>query len=581
MHGTPLVTVLLVTYNSAADLDACLSGVQRQNVPGGHEVVVIDNASSDDSAERVKAWAETVSDTIDVQIVCNPTNVGYAAANNQAVELARGRVLLLLNPDAAMDDGCIQQLVAHLEANPGVGAASALLRNPDGSVQQFARRELTIASVFCDLTEAGRRIDERWRGGRGRRQRRYADEFDTLSDTPRAVDCPAAACVALWRELAQPQLFDERFPLFFNDGELFHRLRAKHYRCEVLPWVGCVHGYGTSHGSVNTARKRAEFVTSMRRYSEARRPMRWTAVVNILLVLDVFYCLLMSFTRRNRRLRAVARGTLGGLGLPGGAVPWLSRQPDLRQRLRMWRSRWRGARITAGRGRERNRHRRVVIRRIRHQARRVRASVDIDIARTAELPTDLRVELGRRQHSRLVIGEDAIISSGVLFVLRGGTLRIGAGAQVRHDATLTVRGELDLGDRAAVSRGAILHVDGLMRLGFGAAVAERVTMVDTHHAFDDVPTMIHEKPVTQADITLEPCAFVGASSVVTAGVTVGRSAVVAALSVVSKDVPPRTIVAGIPAKPIRELDRVLPPLTQHEQAPTTPRKSTKVRNPQA
>ena len=559
MHGTPLVTVLLVTYNSADDLGACLSGVQRQNVRGGHELVVVDNASTDESAERVKAWATTVRDTLDVQVVCNATNVGYAAGNNQAAAMARGRVLVLLNPDASMEAGCLQALVDHLVANPGVGAASALLRNPDGTVQEFARRELTLGSVLWDLTEPGRRIDDRWRGGRGRRARRYADEFAALTDRPLVVDCPAAACVALWSELTAPRLFDEQLPLFFNDAELFARLRAKHYRCEIVPAAECIHGYGTSHRRIDTARKRAEFVAAMRRYSAGRFTLRWTTALTVLLLLDMVSCLALSLRPRNRRLRAVARGTMGGLWLPGGAQPWLSRPVPMRRRVTVLRSRMRGARHAMRRSIDRSRRRRAVARHIRREARLLRAPVDVHIARTADIATDVRIELRAHQRSRLVIEDGAVVSSGVLLRLWGGTLRVGAGVQVRHDATLIVKGMLDLEPRVIISRGAQLHADGSMRLGFGAAVAERATVVDTEHTFDDVPTVIFDKPVRQADVVIEPVAFVGTSSVVTAGVRIGAHAVVAALSVVTRDVPAYTIVAGAPARTIREVDAVLSP----------------------
>jgi len=128
VHPSPLVSVLVVTYNSGDELDECLSGIQRQKVRGGYEVVVVDNASTDDSAERVARWADSVSRRLPVQLIRNSDNRGYAAANNQAAEVAQGRVLVLLNPDAAMDDGCLQSLVDHLLEHPGTGAASALLQ---------------------------------------------------------------------------------------------------------------------------------------------------------------------------------------------------------------------------------------------------------------------------------------------------------------------------------------------------------------------------------------------------------------------------------------------------------------------
>jgi len=559
VHPSPLVSVLLVTYNSVDELDDCLSGIQRQNVRGGYEVVVVDNASVDDSADHVATWADRVAPGIDVRLVRNPDNRGYAAANNQAAELARGRLLVLLNPDAAMDDGCLQALVDHLIENPGAGAASALLRNPDGSRQLFARRRLTLPLIFYDLTEPGRRWDRRFRHSEGSRERRYAAEFETQGTTPLSVDCPAAACVAVWRELTAPRLFDERLPLFFNDGEMFGRILARHYTCDVVPAAGCLHGYGTSHARIDPARKRAEFVAAMRHYCSTHFGLRWNAGLTLLLWVDIATCLLLSLAPRNRRLRKVARGTMGGLWMPGGAQPWLMIKPSARQRARALRGRLRRSRRETRREWQRRRNRRRFIRRINGASRMLNAPVALSIDKRADIAPDVRIELRAGRSSRVAIEAGAVVNDGVLLRIWGGDLYLGEGAQLRHDAVLNVKGQLRIERRVTVSRGGQLHVEGRMIVGFGAAVAERATIVDTTHMYDDVPVMLLDKPVTQGDIVIEPCAFVGTNSVVGAGVTIGRSAVVAAQSVVLRDVPPYTLAAGAPARPIRDIERVLGP----------------------
>ncbi|HET6908579.1 MAG TPA: glycosyltransferase [Mycobacteriales bacterium] len=559
MHPSPLVSVLVVTYNSGDELDECLSGIQRQKVRGGYEVVVVDNASADDSAERVAAWANSVRRRLSVQLIRNSDNRGYAAANDQAAEVARGRVLVLLNPDAAMDDGCLQALVDHLLGHPGTGAASALLRNPDGTAQLFARRELTLPLVFFDLTEPGRRWDRRFRGGAGSMNRRYAAEFAAMTTEPLSVDCPAAACVAVWRELTEPRLFDERLPLFFNDAELFGRIRAKCYTCDVVPAAGCRHGYGTSHGRIDQARKRAEFVAAMRQYSAVRFGLRWNSVLTLVLLLDVVACVLLSIAPSNRRLRSAARGTLGGLWLPGGARPWLMDKPTRRHRVRAFRGRLRRSWREARRSSRRRRNVRHVARRIRSEARLLNAPIELHIDPRATISREIRMELRQGTASRVVIERYAVVNDGVLLRMWGGTLHIESGAQVRHDAVLIAKGELHIERRAIISRGSQLHADGKMVIGFGATVAERATLVDTTHLFDDVPSVIFDKPTIQADITVHPCAFIGTGAVVAAGVTVGRSAVVGALSVVTRDVAPYTLVAGSPARQVREVERVLGP----------------------
>jgi GT2 family glycosyltransferase/acetyltransferase-like isoleucine patch superfamily enzyme len=554
---TPSVSVLLVTYNSAADLPVCLTGLQRQKVPGGYELICVDNASGDESSRLVAEWAVTVRDDVDVRIVRNEANVGYAAANNQAAALARGPVLLLLNPDCAMDDGCLAALVEHLSESDQVGMASALLRNADGSTQYFARRELSTGVVFWDLTRIGRRIDKSWRLDRGQRHRRYVGEFDRMGGEPIAVDCAAAACLAVWRDLASPRMFDASLPLFFNDGELAARIRTRCYRVEIVPRATAVHGYGTGHGQVDAARKRAEFVVSLRRYAAKRFPLRWCLLLNAILLFDAGTAAFNGWRRRDAAAKAHARGTLGGLWLPGGAEPWLSERPSARRRLLIVRSRLsRAARATAL-SVVRRAHRRRLIRRIRWQAWLVNAKVDVTIARSAEIAPGVRVEVKAGRRSTIRIGERVQVTSGVLLRIWGGTLDAQTACTLRQDCTVTVKGHLTIGPRVAIGRGAQVHADGRMLLGFAAGIAEHATVLDTNHTFNDVPTFVLDKPIEQADVTIEPFAFVGTNAVVTPGVTVGRNSAVGALSVVTKDVPPYTLVAGAPARPIREVDRLL------------------------
>ena len=553
---TPSVSVLLVTYNSAADLPACLMGVQRQKVPGGYELVHVDNASSDESSRVVAEWAETVRDDVDVRIVRNDANVGYAAANNQAARLSRAPILVLLNPDCAMDEGCLAALVDHLAESDQVGMASALLRNADGSTQYFARRELSAGVVFWDLTNLGRRIDKSWRLDRGQRYRRYVEEFNRMGDEPLAVDCAAAACLAVWRDLATP-LFDESLPLFFNDGELAGRIRSRCYRCEIVPRATAVHGYGTGHGQVDTARKRAEFVVSMRRYAAKRFPLRWCLLLNAILLFDAVTASFNGWRRRHGPTKAHARGTLGGLWLPGGAQPWLSQKPSTRRRLLIARSRMSAATRATALSFVRRAHRRRLIWRIRWSAWLVNARVNVSIAKSAEIAKDVRVEIKSGRRSSIIIGDRVQVTSGVLLRIWGGTLDAQTACTLRQDCTVTVKGHLTIGPRVAIGRGAQVHADGRMVLGFAAGIAEHATVLDTNHTLNDVPTMVLDKPVEQADVTIEPFAFVGTNAVVTPGVTIGRSSVVGALSVVTKDVPPYTLVAGAPARPIREVSRLL------------------------
>ena len=182
----------------------------------------------------------------------------------------------------------------------------------------------------------GRRLDAA-RGGRARAARRYEDLWaGGAPREPVAVFCPAAACVMAARRDLLPAPFDERFALFFNDGDLCARLLRRGRVAEVVPAASAAHGYGTSvqrAQRADPARMRAEWVASLRRYA-ARwwgRPAR--AALAALLLADAAAGAALYVLARRADPREV-RGTLGGLGLPGGPPPLLTpvRSPLSRRR---------------------------------------------------------------------------------------------------------------------------------------------------------------------------------------------------------------------------------------------------------
>ncbi len=306
-------SALIVTWNNAADISTSIDAALAQH-DVDLEVVVVDNASTDGTQGVLSRYADNPR----VTVVLQSENLGFAAGNNLAATHARGRYLLLLNPDCAPDPSCAAVLRDYLESHPECGAAAAMLRYPDGRGQSFLRREATFALVFFCFLEVGRRLDRIFCKGRHLARRIYAELDGVVPDPAVSVDCPAAACVMLPAALVAERFFDPELPLFFNDGELYRRLRGTGYDVVAVGAATAIHTYGTSVAEVPSARRRAEMVASLRAYLRPvwSGPLR--AALWLLLLADALACL--AFTRT----RDVGRGTLGGLGLPGGAPPWLA-----------------------------------------------------------------------------------------------------------------------------------------------------------------------------------------------------------------------------------------------------------------
>jgi N-acetylglucosaminyl-diphospho-decaprenol L-rhamnosyltransferase len=271
----PDVSVLVVTYEHGDEIADCLDAALAQAGDGlALEVVVADNASRDDTAARVASRAAD-----GVRLLAMGANRGFAAAVNAAFAASSGEHVLILNPDCVMDAGCARALRDHLAARPHVALAAALLHDPDGTPQLHARSDVGLAGVLWAYTTIGKRIDA-LRGGRAAAARRYEQLWaDGPPREPVAVFCPAAACVMARRGDLQPQPLDERFALFFNDGELCRRLKDAGRAVEIVPAATAAHGYGTSVGRAqraDPARMRAEWVASLRRYAALHwsRPQR-------------------------------------------------------------------------------------------------------------------------------------------------------------------------------------------------------------------------------------------------------------------------------------------------------------------
>ena len=232
------LSILVVTYNSAPLVDALLNELAEQTRGLNAEVVVVDNASHDGTADAVALRHPGV------RLVRSPQNLGFAAGNNLAAAHARGRVLLLLNPDALPEAGCVARGLALLDSHPQVGLAGARLLAEDGRTQPSARMFPTLAReafVLCGL--AARYPQSRLFG---RLDRGWADPAE---DAP--VDWVPGAFALIRRSLFDHLGgFDERFFLYYEEVDLCRRIAAAGWRVQYWPALRVHHIGGVSARTV-------------------------------------------------------------------------------------------------------------------------------------------------------------------------------------------------------------------------------------------------------------------------------------------------------------------------------------------
>lgn len=215
----------MVSYNTREKLRHCLECVEKH-----HEIVVVDNQSSDGSVQMVRdAFPH-------VKLIENQFNAGFGVANNQGCEIATGDLVLFLNSDAYAEPGAID-LLANAFADPEVVAAGGRLLNPDGSLQQSTANELSLWAVFCEQSLLEKAFPK------SRLLNPYWTTFRRRGETqPWETPQVMGACLMM---RAKVEFFDPRYFLYCEDTDLCRRLR-RHGKILHVPVARFTHDLGSS-----------------------------------------------------------------------------------------------------------------------------------------------------------------------------------------------------------------------------------------------------------------------------------------------------------------------------------------------
>ena len=240
-----LVSILIVNWNTRDRVMRCLASLPRDSPGVSREVIVVDNGSVDGSAEALRRQPE-------IQLICNGGNVGYAAAVNQAYRASSGELVLLLNSDVELPPGALNSLEQFLSDHPAAAGIAPLYVNPDGSPQPFHFRFPTFRMTLANGSPL---VSKLLPGsvGKLREYRMLDDDFSR----PRPVPQPSASCLLLRRSfLSEDRIFDERYPIFFNDVQLARSLDERGLLLWVTPDAQVVHAAHSSTRLLGPAGKR-------------------------------------------------------------------------------------------------------------------------------------------------------------------------------------------------------------------------------------------------------------------------------------------------------------------------------------
>jgi N-acetylglucosaminyl-diphospho-decaprenol L-rhamnosyltransferase len=236
------LSIIVVSFNTRELLRACLDSIHAATTGRRCETIVVDNASSDGSAEMVAMSFPGVA------LIRNERNLGFAAANNQAMAVSRGRYLLLLNSDAVLLPTTLPALLTFMEQHPRCGLAGAQLLNPDGSFQASYADFPTLVGELLLMTTLARLF----------RPPTFPSYPAEESQVTREVDWVFGACMVVRRAAVEAiGGLDEDYFMYSEETDWCYRLRQAGWSVGYVPSARVIHWSGQSASRV-PERKRSQ-----------------------------------------------------------------------------------------------------------------------------------------------------------------------------------------------------------------------------------------------------------------------------------------------------------------------------------
>jgi N-acetylglucosaminyl-diphospho-decaprenol L-rhamnosyltransferase len=301
------VAIVIVTFRSGREIGVCLDAA----LATGAEVIVVDNASDDDTADQVRCR--------NVTLIANRDNLGFAAAVNQGIRACDAPYLLLLNPDAVIERGV--DALAEACDLPGSGMACGRLVDAGGDPQSgfSIRRFPTVTALAFEALL----VNRLWPRNPSNWHYRCMDfDYRTASE----VEQPAGAFLMLRREVwERAGGFDERFfPLWFEDVDFCLRARRLGYHVYYVPGAVAKHTGAHSLRQIPLESRQLYWYGSFLRYASKHFPRRGRVLLCLAVITGSVIRLVTGNSNRGNRLSMAGCGRIVRL-----AARFLVREPEL------------------------------------------------------------------------------------------------------------------------------------------------------------------------------------------------------------------------------------------------------------
>ncbi|MFH1601753.1 MAG: glycosyltransferase family 2 protein [Candidatus Shapirobacteria bacterium] len=225
------LSIIIISFNTKKILGQCLKSILSSRDKLRKEIIIVDNASADDSLRIVRKFQFSNSN-FQIKLIKNKKNLGFAKANNQGIKIARGKNVLLLNSDTLVKKNSLSKLVKFAKKNKDLGAVAPRLLNADGSVQPSCFRFPSVKGA----------IKEFWLS-----KKNSFSKYYPKTGQPALVEAAVGAALLLpQKTIAKIGLLDERYFMYFEDLDYCRRIKKAGLKIYYLPQAEIVHIHGAS-----------------------------------------------------------------------------------------------------------------------------------------------------------------------------------------------------------------------------------------------------------------------------------------------------------------------------------------------
>jgi len=248
------LSIIIVSWKVKDLLEKCLKSIFEQTQNIEFEIFVVDNDSQDGTVEMVKNKFSKVN------LIANRENVGFAKANNQAIKLAKGKYVLLLNPDTEIFENTLEKMVDFMDQNIACGVAGCQLLNPDTSLQPSIRR----FPRFSDQALILIKVHHFW-PNLGVFRHYLAKDID-YGQVQEVDQVMGAFMMIRYEVIKKIGFLDENFFIWFEEVDYCKRTKSIGWKICYTPEVKIIHYYGQSFKQRLTLDRQKMFNRSMRYY---------------------------------------------------------------------------------------------------------------------------------------------------------------------------------------------------------------------------------------------------------------------------------------------------------------------------